>query len=152
MHYHFSMDIEENCKLICGDVGGNVRVLLFSPVLRGPFKNEPGRGLTTLRHVDLQRRVIMITKKYFLLQTLMVPLHHGAYAHREFLSQKCVMLQILNHYYCSKIPWYYTLILFSATFASRDAPGRTASHTQGVGAAGVVLRVAALRGILCHLP
>ena len=61
MHYHFHKNIEEKCKLICGDVGGNVHVLLFSAVLRGPFKNEPGRGLRTLRHVDLQKRVIMTT-------------------------------------------------------------------------------------------
>lgn len=43
--------------LICGDVGGNIRVLLFSPVLRGPFQNEPGRALQSLRHIDLQKRV-----------------------------------------------------------------------------------------------
>ncbi|KAJ8721737.1 hypothetical protein PYW07_002512 [Mythimna separata] len=56
MHYHFSQDIKEPSMLICGDVGGNVRLLLFSPVLRGPFKNEPGRVFISLRHVDLQRR------------------------------------------------------------------------------------------------
>lgn len=57
MFYHFHKDINENCILILGDVGGNVRVLQFSPVDRGPFRNQAGRALITLRHVDLQRRV-----------------------------------------------------------------------------------------------
>ncbi|XP_026732970.1 WD repeat-containing protein on Y chromosome-like [Trichoplusia ni] len=56
MYYHFEKDVNDQCMLICGDVGGNVRVLLFSPVKRGPFKNEAGRALITLRHIDLQRR------------------------------------------------------------------------------------------------
>ncbi|CAH0702623.1 unnamed protein product [Spodoptera exigua] len=60
MHYRFSPDINEKCMLICGDVGGNVRVLLFSPVLRGPFRNEAGRALISLRHVDLQKRPRML--------------------------------------------------------------------------------------------
>ncbi|KAF9805731.1 hypothetical protein SFRURICE_009363 [Spodoptera frugiperda] len=60
MYYRFSTDINENCMLVCGDVGGNVRVLLFSPVLRGPFRNEAGRALISLRHVDLQRRPKML--------------------------------------------------------------------------------------------
>ncbi|KAJ8731038.1 hypothetical protein PYW08_002451 [Mythimna loreyi] len=60
MHYHFSKDIKEQSKLICGDVGGNVRVLLFSSVLRGPFKNELDRASIALRHVDLQRRPHML--------------------------------------------------------------------------------------------
>ncbi|KAG6461155.1 hypothetical protein O3G_MSEX012443 [Manduca sexta] len=56
MYYHFHKDENEKCILICGDVGGNVRVLLFSPIKRGPFKNEAGRALIQLRHVDLQRK------------------------------------------------------------------------------------------------
>lgn len=43
--------------VICGDVGGNVRVLLFSPVMRGPFQSQASRALIQLRHVDLQKRV-----------------------------------------------------------------------------------------------
>ncbi|CAH0714096.1 unnamed protein product, partial [Brenthis ino] len=56
MHYHFSKDINEKCILICGDVGGNIRILLFSPIKRGPFRNQPGRVLLQLRHIDLQKR------------------------------------------------------------------------------------------------
>ncbi|XP_049696249.2 WD repeat-containing protein on Y chromosome [Helicoverpa armigera] len=66
MYYHFSEDINEQCMLICGDVGGNVRVLLFSPVARGPFKNEAGRASITLRHVDLQRRPSMLPELHLI--------------------------------------------------------------------------------------
>nr|XP_032514989.1 WD repeat-containing protein on Y chromosome-like [Danaus plexippus plexippus] len=56
MYYHFYKDPNERCILILGDVGGHVRVLTFSPIKRGPFRNQPGRALQQLRHVDLQRR------------------------------------------------------------------------------------------------
>ncbi|XP_038214707.1 WD repeat-containing protein on Y chromosome [Zerene cesonia] len=56
MYYHFHKDPAEKCTLICGDVGGNIRVLQFSPVQRGPFRNQPGRALLQLRHVDLQKK------------------------------------------------------------------------------------------------
>ncbi|XP_049868004.1 WD repeat-containing protein on Y chromosome-like [Pectinophora gossypiella] len=60
MYYKFHKDEEEKCILICGDVGGNVRVLLFSPVMRGPFQNQAARALIQLRHVDLQKRPRML--------------------------------------------------------------------------------------------
>ncbi|XP_022814893.1 WD repeat-containing protein on Y chromosome-like [Spodoptera litura] len=56
MYYYFNKDDVDQCKLICGDVGGNVRVLLFSAHMRGPFRNDAGRALKTLRHIDLQKR------------------------------------------------------------------------------------------------
>ncbi|XP_045768906.1 WD repeat-containing protein on Y chromosome-like [Maniola jurtina] len=56
MYYHFNKDPNEDSILICGDVAGNVRVMTFSPIERGPFRNQPGRALLQLRHVDLQRR------------------------------------------------------------------------------------------------
>ncbi|XP_022814894.1 WD repeat-containing protein on Y chromosome-like [Spodoptera litura] len=56
MHYHFNKDEKQQCMLICGDVGGNVRLLLFSPILRGPFQSQAGVATISLRHVDLQRR------------------------------------------------------------------------------------------------
>ncbi|XP_046962208.1 WD repeat-containing protein on Y chromosome [Vanessa cardui] len=62
MYYHFYKDLKEKSILICGDVGGNVRVLLFSPVKRGPFRNQPGRALLQLRHVDLQRRPYLLSE------------------------------------------------------------------------------------------
>lgn len=62
MHYHFNKDPNENSLLICGDVGGNVRVLTFSPIQRGPFRNQPGRALVQLRHIDLQKRVLICVR------------------------------------------------------------------------------------------
>uniref|UniRef100_A0A2A4JIS4 WD repeat-containing protein on Y chromosome n=1 Tax=Heliothis virescens TaxID=7102 RepID=A0A2A4JIS4_HELVI len=56
MFYYFDKDDIDQCKLICGDAAGNVRVLLFSARMRGPFRNDAGRALRTLRHVDLQKR------------------------------------------------------------------------------------------------
>ncbi|XP_034826941.1 WD repeat-containing protein on Y chromosome-like [Maniola hyperantus] len=56
MHYHFNKDPNEHSILVCGDVAGNVRVMTFSPIERGPFRNQAGRPLLQLRHVDLQRR------------------------------------------------------------------------------------------------
>ncbi|GBP62120.1 WD repeat-containing protein on Y chromosome [Eumeta japonica] len=56
MHYHFHRDIKEKSMLVCGDAGGHIRVLLFSPVFRGPFQNRPGRALIELRHIDWQKR------------------------------------------------------------------------------------------------
>ncbi|VVC93730.1 unnamed protein product [Leptidea sinapis] len=49
-----------NSILICGDVGGSVRVLSFSPIKRGPFRNQPGKSLIQLRHVDLQKRLRLV--------------------------------------------------------------------------------------------
>nr|XP_021191177.2 WD repeat-containing protein on Y chromosome [Helicoverpa armigera] len=60
MHYHFTADENDDCLLICGDVAGNIRMLLFSPHKRGPFKNEAGHSLKTIRHRDLQKRPQML--------------------------------------------------------------------------------------------
>ncbi|XP_072939035.1 WD repeat-containing protein on Y chromosome-like [Epargyreus clarus] len=78
MYYHFHKDENENCILVCGDVGGYVRVLLFSPIKRGPFRNQPGRALTQLRHVDLQRRPHLLPE---------LRLVEGPRAHREWVRQ-----------------------------------------------------------------
>ncbi|PZC77345.1 hypothetical protein B5X24_HaOG203504 [Helicoverpa armigera] len=60
MFYYFNKDDIDQCKLICGDAAGNVRVLLFSARMRGPFRNDAGRALKILRHVDLQKRPHML--------------------------------------------------------------------------------------------
>lgn len=64
MYYYFNKDDVDQCKLICGDVGGNVRVLLFSAHMRGPFRNDAGKALKSLRHIDLQKRVMMTNDMY----------------------------------------------------------------------------------------
>ncbi|XP_041987733.1 WD repeat-containing protein on Y chromosome isoform X2 [Aricia agestis] len=55
--YFFQQDANKECVLVCGDSGGHVRVLTFSPVDRGPFRNTPGASLVQIRHRDLQKRV-----------------------------------------------------------------------------------------------
>ncbi|KAI5633166.1 hypothetical protein NE865_14118 [Phthorimaea operculella] len=60
MYYHFHKNPNENSMLLCGDVGGNVRVLLFSPLQRGPFQSQAARAFIQLRHIDLQKRPQML--------------------------------------------------------------------------------------------
>lgn len=50
MHYVFSQDIEEESQLITGDMGGNIRVILFPSFGRGPFKSKPGIPLLHVRY------------------------------------------------------------------------------------------------------
>lgn len=50
MHYVFSEDIEEESMLIIGDMGGSLRIILFSSVGRGPFKSKPGIPLLQVRY------------------------------------------------------------------------------------------------------
>uniref|UniRef100_A0A2A4JJ24 WD repeat-containing protein on Y chromosome n=1 Tax=Heliothis virescens TaxID=7102 RepID=A0A2A4JJ24_HELVI len=89
MHYHFSQDITEQCMLICGDVGGNVRVLLFSPIQRGPFKNEASRATIALRHVDLQRRPYLLPE----LRLIELPRLHAEWVRQVsyYKSLHCVV-------------------------------------------------------------
>lgn len=140
MYYHFEKDMNDQCMLICGDVGGNVRVLLFSPVKRGPFKNEAGRALITLRHIDLQRRVdvnnLLNTSVLF---TIM------AVWYRVRLRFCRVDLSCIKPYVNSCLP---TL----ASLAAGAAPGGAVPHARRVGPPGLVLRIAALRRVLLHLP
>ncbi|KAJ2949922.1 hypothetical protein O0L34_g11240 [Tuta absoluta] len=60
MYYYFHKNENENSMLLCGDVGGNVRVLLFSPIQRGPFQSQAARAFIQLRHIDLQKRPHML--------------------------------------------------------------------------------------------
>ncbi|KAJ8721739.1 hypothetical protein PYW07_002514 [Mythimna separata] len=55
MSYYFHPEDKEQCKLICGDVGGNLRLLLFSADMRGPFRGDALLTSKKLRHVDLQK-------------------------------------------------------------------------------------------------
>ncbi|KAF2880421.1 hypothetical protein ILUMI_25755 [Ignelater luminosus] len=58
MHYEFSQDVNEESKLILGDMGGNVRVLMFSPVGRGPFKSQPGIPLLHVRYEPVGKGLV----------------------------------------------------------------------------------------------
>lgn len=45
MHYYFSADINQDCRLILGDICGNVKLITFNATLRGPFQSKPGAGV-----------------------------------------------------------------------------------------------------------
>ncbi|CAG4961709.1 unnamed protein product [Parnassius apollo] len=89
MYYHFHKKLTENCLLICGDVGGYVRVLQFSPALRGPFRNQPDKALQLLRHVDLQRRPQLLPE----LQLVEFPRAHNEWVRQVsyYASLHCVV-------------------------------------------------------------
>ncbi|XP_037949995.1 WD repeat-containing protein on Y chromosome [Teleopsis dalmanni] len=40
--YNFSQNSKILSRLVLGDYGGNIRILAYSPVLRGPFQSRPG--------------------------------------------------------------------------------------------------------------
>ncbi|XP_017784579.1 PREDICTED: WD repeat-containing protein on Y chromosome [Nicrophorus vespilloides] len=50
MCYVFQKDVNEDCKLIMGDMGGNIIILLFSPLNRGPFRSKLGIPLLRVRY------------------------------------------------------------------------------------------------------
>ncbi|XP_055855750.1 WD repeat-containing protein on Y chromosome-like [Episyrphus balteatus] len=53
MAYRYDKNGVRMSKLILGDSGGNVRVLEFSPILRGPFQSKPGTALVELFWSDV---------------------------------------------------------------------------------------------------
>ncbi|KAF5291198.1 hypothetical protein FQA39_LY14440 [Lamprigera yunnana] len=50
LYYDFNMNDQQESKLIFGDMGGNVKILSFCPVARGPFKSQPGIPLLRIRY------------------------------------------------------------------------------------------------------
>lgn len=53
MSYYFRQSLDIDCKLIMGDYGGNVRILTFNALLRGPFQSKPDAALTNLTYSEL---------------------------------------------------------------------------------------------------
>lgn len=53
MYYAFNTNGGHNSRLILGDYGGNVRILEFSPILRGPFQSKPGAALIEVFWSDI---------------------------------------------------------------------------------------------------
>ncbi|XP_053961506.1 WD repeat-containing protein on Y chromosome isoform X1 [Anastrepha ludens] len=53
MSYSFHPKGKTNSKLVLGDFGGNVRILEFTPFLRGPFQSKPGAALVDLFWADI---------------------------------------------------------------------------------------------------
>lgn len=53
MSYSFHPKGKTNSRLALGDFGGNVRILEFTPFLRGPFQSKPGAALVELFWSDV---------------------------------------------------------------------------------------------------
>lgn len=53
MAYSFHPKGKTNSRLILGDYGGNVRILEFTPHLRGPFQSKPGAALIEVFWSDI---------------------------------------------------------------------------------------------------
>lgn len=53
MDYWFGVSEEQDCRLMIGDAGGNVFLIEFTPVLRGPFQSKPGTALLQLTWADV---------------------------------------------------------------------------------------------------
>lgn len=49
MFYHFSENIKEESIIVCGDLGGNIRVIQFSKEDKGPFKQKIGVDTLVLK-------------------------------------------------------------------------------------------------------
>nr|XP_033196517.1 WD repeat-containing protein on Y chromosome-like isoform X2 [Bombus vancouverensis nearcticus] len=50
MDYYFSKNIKEDSYIVLGDMSGSVKVMSFSPIERGPFKQEPQRDSLFIRY------------------------------------------------------------------------------------------------------
>ncbi|KAH8263299.1 hypothetical protein KR044_006922, partial [Drosophila immigrans] len=55
MSYAFYNNGKVHSKLVLGDYAGNVRILSYSPYLRGPFQAKPGAALVELVWADVLR-------------------------------------------------------------------------------------------------
>lgn len=63
MNYSFYTSGRAESKLLLGDYAGNVRVLSFSPYLRGPFQSKPGAALVEVFWSDVLK-VVLATALY----------------------------------------------------------------------------------------
>ncbi|XP_023175265.1 WD repeat-containing protein on Y chromosome isoform X3 [Drosophila hydei] len=66
MSYAFYNNGKTHSRLVLGDYAGNVRILSYSPYLRGPFQAKPGAALVELTWADVLRGRIplLIPKEY----------------------------------------------------------------------------------------
>ncbi|XP_022918540.2 WD repeat-containing protein on Y chromosome [Onthophagus taurus] len=58
MHYVIAKDAESESMLLLGDMGGNVKVILFNSLARGPFKSKLGEPLMRARYDALVKGVV----------------------------------------------------------------------------------------------
>ncbi|XP_068151676.1 WD repeat-containing protein on Y chromosome [Drosophila tropicalis] len=96
MSYAFYNNGKVNSKLILGDYGGNVRILSYSPHLRGPFQAKPGAALIEVVWSDVLKGKIpqLIPKEYINLHSELITcvyysLHMNAlFASAEYRNTK----------------------------------------------------------------
>lgn len=55
MFYHFSENLKEESILVCGDLGGSIRVIQFSKEDKGPFKQKIGVDFLVLKWDHIMR-------------------------------------------------------------------------------------------------
>ncbi|KAL0276638.1 UNVERIFIED_CONTAM: hypothetical protein PYX00_004168 [Menopon gallinae] len=67
MHYHFTDNIKDESILICGDLGGNVRVFQFPKEDRGPFKRNIGVDVVVLKYEQVVKGKLKHMKAYNIL-------------------------------------------------------------------------------------
>ncbi|XP_002132489.2 WD repeat-containing protein on Y chromosome [Drosophila pseudoobscura] len=78
MSYAFYNNGKVHSKLVLGDYAGNVRILSYSPNLRGPFQAKPGAALIEVVWADVLKGKIpqMIPKEYINLHNEMISCVH----------------------------------------------------------------------------
>ncbi|XP_067624274.1 WD repeat-containing protein on Y chromosome [Eurosta solidaginis] len=64
--YSFNPKGKTKSRLVLGDFGGNVRILEFTPFLRGPFQSKPGAALIEVFWTDVLRgKLSLITVREY---------------------------------------------------------------------------------------
>ncbi|SPP81442.1 WD repeat-containing protein on Y chromosome [Drosophila guanche] len=78
MSYAFYNNGKVHSKLVLGDYAGNVRIISYSPHLRGPFQAKPGAALIEVVWTDVLKGKIpqMIPKEYINLHNEMITCVH----------------------------------------------------------------------------
>ncbi|KAH8409406.1 hypothetical protein KR222_002579, partial [Zaprionus bogoriensis] len=96
MSYAFYNNGKVHSKLVLGDYAGNVRILSYSPYLRGPFQAKPGAALVELVWADVLRGRIplLVPREYInlhneLISCVYYSLHMNAlFASAEYRNTK----------------------------------------------------------------
>ncbi|XP_034471992.1 WD repeat-containing protein on Y chromosome isoform X2 [Drosophila innubila] len=96
MSYAFYNNGKVHSKLVLGDYAGNVRILSYSPYLRGPFQAKPGAALIELVWADVLRGRIplLVPREYInlhneLISCVYYSLHMNAlFASAEYRNTK----------------------------------------------------------------
>ncbi|KZC13993.1 WD repeat-containing protein on Y chromosome [Dufourea novaeangliae] len=61
MSYSFSKSIKDDSHIVLGDMSGSIKLISFSPVDRGPFKQEPQRDTLFVRYESVLKARLKVT-------------------------------------------------------------------------------------------